>query len=107
MVFLKLIQASIAKLSIFLIFITNIDFYSGIYDNHMVSGDFNMVPSHAQFLAVMKHYNYYNLIKKNNSFFKGDGSCIDLILTNRKYCFKNTSSFETGISDTSILFIRC
>ena len=26
------------------------------------------------------------------------GSCIDLILINRKYCFKNTSSYETGIS---------
>ena len=31
--------------------------------------------------------------------FKGDGSYIDLILTNRKFCFKNTSSFETVISD--------
>ena len=46
----------------------------------------------------MEHYNYYNLIK-NNTCFKGDGSCIDSILTNRKYCFKNTSSFETGVSD--------
>ena len=70
-----------------------IDFYSGIYDNHIVLGDFNM-----QLSAFMKHYNYYSLIK-NNTCFKGDGSCIDLILTNRKYCFKNTSSLETGISD--------
>ena len=46
----------------------------------------------------MEHYNYYSL-RKNNTCFIGDGSCIDLILTNRKYCFKNTSSFETGISD--------
>ena len=57
-----------------------------------------MDPSHTQLSAFMEHYNYYNLIK-NNTCFKGDGSCIDLILTNRKYCFKNTSSFETGISD--------
>ena len=61
-------------------------------------GDFNMDPSHTQLPAFMKHYNYYKLMK-NNTCFKGDGSCIDLILTNRKYCFKNTSSFETGISD--------
>ena len=61
-------------------------------------GDFNMDPSHTQLSAFMEHYNYYNLIK-NNTCFKSDGSCIDLILTNRKYCFKNTSSFETGISD--------
>ena len=61
-------------------------------------GDFNVDPSHTRLSAFMEHYNYYNLIKSNTCF-KGDGSCIDLILTNRKYCFKNTSSFETGISD--------
>ena len=57
-----------------------------------------MDPPHTQLSAFMEHYNYYNLIK-NSTCFKGDGSCIDLILTNRKYCFKNTSSFETGVSD--------
>ena len=31
--------------------------------------------------------------------FKGRGSCIDLILTNRKYSFKHTSFTETGLSD--------
>ena len=46
----------------------------------------------------MEHYNYYNLIK-NKSCFKGDGSRIDLIFTNRMHCFKNTISFETGISE--------
>ena len=75
-----------------------IDFYSGVYDNHIVLGDFNMDASHTQLSTFMEHYNYYNLIK-NNTCFKGDGSCIDLILTNRKYYFKNTSSFETGISE--------
>ena len=46
----------------------------------------------------MNSQNFTNLIK-NNTCFKGVGSCIDLILANRKYCFKNTSSYETGISD--------
>ena len=73
-----------------------IDFYLGIYDNHIVFGDFNMDRSHTQLSAFMGYYNYYNLTK-NNACFKGDGSCIDLILANRKYCYKNTSSFETGI----------
>ena len=36
---------------------------------------------------------------KNNTCFKGEGSCIDLILTNRKFLFKNSTSFETGLSD--------
>ena len=75
-----------------------IDFYSGVYDNRIVLGDFNMDPSHMQLSAFMEHYNYYNLIK-NSTCFNGDGLCIDLILTNSKYCFKNTNSFETGISD--------
>ena len=57
-----------------------------------------MDPSRTQFSAFMEHCNYYNLIK-NSIRFKGDGSCIDLILTDRKYCFKNTSSVKTGISD--------
>ena len=46
----------------------------------------------------METHNYFNLIK-NNTCFKGPGSCIDLILTNRKCCFQGTPSFETGLSD--------
>ena len=38
----------------------------------------------------------FNLVKSNS--FQGEGSCIDLILKNRKYSFKNTCSFETGLS---------
>ena len=34
-----------------------------------------------------------------NTCFKGKGTCIDLILTNRKYSFKNTNTFEVGLSD--------
>ena len=65
-----------------------IDFYSGVYDNHIVLGDFNMDASHTQLSAFMEHYNYYNLIK-NITCFKCDGSCIDLTLTNGKHCFKS------------------
>ena len=36
---------------------------------------------------------------KSNTCFQGVDSRIDLILTNRKYSFKNTRSFETGLSD--------
>ena len=36
---------------------------------------------------------------KSNTCFKGEDSRIDLILTNRKYSFNNTCSFETGLSD--------
>ena len=49
-------------------------------------------------MNFMDSQNFINLIK-NNTCFKGVGSSIDLILTNRKYCFKNTSFYGTGISD--------
>ena len=46
----------------------------------------------------MDSQNFINLIK-NNTCFKGVDSYIDLILKSRKYCFKNTSSYETRFSD--------
>ena len=49
-------------------------------------------------LSFMNNENFVNLVK-GNTCFKGKGSCIDLILTNRRYSFKHTSSTETGPSD--------
>ena len=72
-----------------------IDYYSNVYDNHIVIGDFNLEPSQMYLETFMETHNYFNLIKNNTSF-KGPESCIDLILTNRKYCFQGTFSFETG-----------
>ena len=36
---------------------------------------------------------------KTNTCFKDNGSSVDFILTNREYSFKNTTSYETGLSD--------
>ena len=47
-------------------------------------------------------YNLINLIKTITCF-KGKGSCIDLLLTNQKCSFKNTTVFETGLSDHHLL----
>ena len=41
---------------------------------------------------------FINLIKSNTCF-KGKGSCIDVILTNRKCSFKHGNSLEIGTSD--------
>ena len=49
-------------------------------------------------MTFLNEHDLINLIK-NNTCFKGEGSCIDLILTNRKFSFKNSTSFETGLSD--------
>ena len=75
-----------------------IDHSTDIYDNYLIMGDFNMEPSGPPIKAFLNSSNLYNLIKSNTCF-KGKGSCIDLFLTNRKYSFKCSDSYETGISD--------
>ena len=75
-----------------------LDFYSSIYDNKVVFGDFNLEISHPVMLSFMINKNFINLVK-GNTYFKGKVSCIDLILTNRRYSFKHTSSIKTGLSD--------
>ena len=75
-----------------------LDFYSNGYDNKVVLGDFHLEPSSPSMLSFMDNQNFVSFIK-NKTCFKGTGSCIDLILANRKYSFKNTSSYETGYSD--------
>ena len=73
-----------------------LDFYSSIYDNKVVFGDFNLgIPV---MLSFMNKENFINLVR-GNICFKGKGSYIDLILTNRRYSFKHSSSTETGLSD--------
>ena len=75
-----------------------IDHYSSIYDNHIILGNFNMGPKNPNLASFMHFFNLHNLIKSNTCF-KGCGSCINLILTNRNYWFKHTSTFETRLSD--------
>ena len=61
-------------------------------------GDFNLEPSDTTLKHFLDSNGLYNLIK-GHTCFKGKGSLIDLILTNREFSFKNTQSFETGLSD--------
>ena len=75
-----------------------IDLFADTYDNYLIMGDFNMEPSDPPLKAFLNSNNLYNLIKSNTCF-KDKGSCIDLFLTNRKYSFKCSDSYETGISD--------
>ena len=75
-----------------------LDFYSNQYDNKVVLADFNLEPSNPSKLSFMDSQNFVNLIK-NKMCCKGAGFCTDLLLTNRKYSFKNTSSDKTGLSN--------
>ena len=75
-----------------------LDFYSHDYENKAIRGNFNLEPSNPSIVSFMNNQNLFNLVKSNTCF-EGKGSYIDLILTNRKYSFKNRCSFETGLSD--------
>ena len=49
--------------------------------------------------AFSTHAKFSENLIKENTCFKGKGSCVDLILTNRRFSFKHSNSYETGISD--------
>ena len=57
-----------------------------------------MKPNSPMLISFTQPLHLFNIIKWN-ACFKGNDTCIDLILTNRKYCFKYSSTFETGFSD--------
>ena len=47
--------------------------------------------------SFLQKHTFYNIMKQNTCF-KGDGgSCIDLLITNSKFSFMKTNSFETGL----------
>ena len=80
-----------------------IDLFTNTYDNYLIMGDFNMEPSDPFLKAFLNSNNLYNLIKSNTCF-KDKGSCSDLFLTKRKYSFKCSDSYETGISDHHMIY---
>ena len=61
-----------------------------------------MNPVKPEMNTFLNTENLTNLIKENTGF-KGAGSCIDLILTDSKYSFQYSSSKETGLSDHHLL----
>ena len=76
---------AVSKQWIFIHFLTEIiDHFATNYDNHLIMGGFNMEPNNRKFKRFLDSNNLTNLIKTNTCF-KGKGSSIDLILTNRKY----------------------
>ena len=55
-----------------------LDFHSDHYDNKVILSDFNLKPTVSLMMTFLNEYDFMNLIK-NNTCFKGEGSCIDLI----------------------------
>ena len=72
-----------------------VDHSISICDNLVILGEFNREPNNSILTSFMHSLKLFDLIK-SNTYFKGNGTCNNLILTNRKYCFKHSSIFETG-----------
>ena len=63
------------------------------------NGDFDMRVTDSNFQAFYESHDLYNLIKEKTCFKSIQGTCIDLILTNQSYSFKNLCTMDTGVSD--------
>ena len=66
----------------------------------MLIGDFNEKETESNTARFMETYNLTNLVKEPTCYKNPlNPSCIDLILTNKSRNFKNTSTFDSGLSD--------
>ena len=65
----------------------------------IVIGDFNMDPQNKLILSFMEMQQLQNLVNFKTCFKSSEGSCIDLILSNKKNCLQYTGSLDTDLSD--------
>ena len=72
-----------------------IDYFSVSYDNYVSIGDFNLERS-TRFLKHFMNSNVFYNLSKVNTCFKGKGTCIDLILINRRYSLKTLILLKLG-----------
>ena len=86
-----------------------IDYFANTYDNHLILGDFNLEPTDSALMGFLDSHSLTNLIKTNTCF-KGKGSCMDLILTNRQVYFNvwngNQWSPSYDIYNVKVLFSK-
>ena len=90
----------------FLATLSNIlDYYSNIYENVLINGDFNMEVTESAMTDFIKKQNLYSMIKTPTCFKGSQGRCIDLCLSKKRCSFINTHThtFETGFNESYLL----
>ena len=75
--------------------------YLSKYEHIILLGDFNLTTSNKYLADFMTLFNLESLINTPTCFQSEKPRCIDLILTNKKSLFKNSKTFEVGISSPS------
>ena len=76
-----------------------LDSFSNKFENFLLMGDLNCEISENEINNFMDSYNFTSIVKEPTCFKSAKPRCNDLILTNRKSSLKNTTTFETGLSD--------
>ena len=78
----------------------NFDSFSSEYENFLLTVDFDWKPIEETMIDFMELHDLKNLIRVLTCYKNPENSsCIDLFLTNKKLCFQDTNTFETGLSD--------
>ena len=77
-----------------------LDVFSPTYDRFLLVGNFNADYSKETLFKFFQKHNAANTAKdKTCCKSLNNLSCIDLFITNRPWCFQNTTVFSTGLSD--------
>ena len=76
-----------------------LEFYSIRNEKVIVLGDFNIEAENKVMEDFLQKHTFYNMMKQNTYCKSDGGSRIDLLITNSKFSFMKTNSFETGLSD--------
>ena len=76
-----------------------VDFCAKSAQNLLLFGDFNMDTTNNMLSSFIDSNGLFSMIRTPTCFKSSQGRCIDLMLTNKKYSFKDTQTFETGFSD--------
>ena len=74
-------------------------FFSLIYENFVLFGDFNMSTQNPNLKNFICNFDHESLTDSPTCHKSINPTCIDLILTNKKNHFMKSATFETGLSD--------
>ena len=74
-------------------------FFSSIYENFVLLGDFNLSTENLNLNNFMGSFDLESLINSPTCYKVTNPTCIDLILTNKRNHFMKSATFGTDLSD--------
>ena len=73
--------------------------YYSRYESVLINSDFNAESDTPDLLNFLNSNQLHNHMKEKTCWKSIHGSCIDLVISNKKYSLMNTGTVETGLSD--------